>query len=481
MNRIHISLFCFCLITIPLFSQEVRISKELGIRNDLEYDLMHMAGGNTLLYRNKGMQYTFEVFDNEMGFKFSTDLSFEHDRVFVEGVVPLDSLVAVFYSYRIKNETFIKARTYSQDMTLRDTIPLLAAKDLSYRRLKMVTSADRSKTLLFAIRDRDLLTIVIDNNDFKVTWFNELNLFHMDLMDSFRKVLLTNEGKVLVLLEEDNTRNSKANHRLTLLRSSGTADFNVHHIHVKDAYGSSLEAAYDDVNDRIIVAGLLCKNSDYQTYGYYVFNEYVSSLQETSYAQIHSYPKELIRDIYGTRRPKDAIVEDQFLKELIVRSDGGIILLTEMEKEFVRRTTSNTFGGYAGRLTNNDPFASRGYVDYYHEDMLMISVSPFGNMEWYKVLYKKQFSQDDNGSFSSFLLLKTPSRIKIIYNDEIKNNNTVSEYVIDPNGKYERNTLLNTDYANLKLRFRNAVQIGSSEFLVPSEKNSKLSLVKVKI
>ena len=67
----------------------------------------------------------------------------------------------------------------------------------------------------------------------------------------------------------------------------------------------------------------------------------------------------------------------------------------------------------------------------------------------------------------------------MIYNDEIKSNNTVSEYVLDPLGNYKRTSVLSTEYQNLKLRFQDATQISSTELLVPSQKNYDLSLVKI--
>ena len=73
----------------------------------------------------------------------------------------------------------------------------------------------------------------------------------------------------------------------------------------------------------------------------------------------------------------------------------------------------------------------------------------------------------------------TPSRLRMLYNDEIKSSSTVSEYIIDPVGNIARNSLLSTDDQNVKLRFRDAVQLGNNELLVPSESNFNLSLVKI--
>ena len=66
-----------------------------------------------------------------------------------------------------------------------------------------------------------------------------------------------------------------------------------------------------------------------------------------------------------------------------------------------------------------------------------------------------------------------------MYNDEIKNNNTVSEYVLDPLGNTERKSVLSTEYQNLRLRFSQAIQTGSASLIVPSEKNWKMNMVKI--
>lgn len=120
-----------------------------------------------------------------------------------------------------------------------------------------------------------------------------------------------------------------------------------------------------------------------------------------------------------------------------------------------------------------------GYVDYYNENLIVLANYPDGNEQWKKVLYKKQFSQDDNSIYSSFFLFKTPSRLRLLYNDEIKSSNTVSEYLMDPLGNYERKSVLSTEYQNLKLRFRDAIQTSSTSIIVPSERSSKIYLVKI--
>jgi hypothetical protein len=116
-------------------------------------------------------------------------------------------------------------------------------------------------------------------------------------------------------------------------------------------------------------------------------------------------------------------------------------------------------------------------VDFYFEDVFTVAFQPEGKVQWKTVLHKRQYSQDDEGTFSSYFLMRNADRLRFLFNDEIKFETTCSEYIMSPLGEYDRNSLFNTDGQNLRLRFRDAVQISSAECLIPSEYRNKLRLV----
>lgn len=100
-------------------------------------------------------------------------------------------------------------------------------------------------------------------------------------------------------------------------------------------------------------------------------------------------------------------------------------------------------------------------------------------MLWEKVFHKRQYSQDDQGLFSSFFIFHTNSVLRIIFNDAISSEGTVSEYILKPGGEFIRKSILNTSYKNLNLRFKDAMELDAQSLLVPSENNGKLNLVKI--
>ena len=208
---------------------------------------------------------------------------------------------------------------------------------------------------------------------------------------------------------------------------------------------------------------------------YFFVNKHISNFKLIEVPTVREIGLDFVRDVYGRKKNKEKELKDFQVHSIMNRHDGGFLLVGEMDKEYQRRTTFNNVN--RANRNNNSPL--RGWTDYYNEDIILFSVHPDGEEHWREVLYKKQFSQDDGGVFSSFYIFQTPSRLKIIYNDEIKNNNTVSEYVLNPLGQFERNSLLSTEYQNLRLRFRAALQLSNQQLLIPSEKNYNLRLVKI--
>lgn len=109
---------------------------------------------------------------------------------------------------------------------------------------------------------------------------------------------------------------------------------------------------------------------------------------------------------------------------------------------------------------------------------MVLSIHPTGELHWKTLLYKKQYSQNDGGAYSSYFTYITASNIKLIFNDEIKQENTISEYILDGLGNGDRNSVMNTENLELHLRFREGIQLDNKRFLIPSERRSRLKLVR---
>ena len=178
-----------------------------------------------------------------------------------------------------------------------------------------------------------------------------------------------------------------------------------------------------------------------------------------------------IANLLGKAADKAKGIPEAEVRDLVLRLDGGVLLIGERTRLFQRNAATTNQGFY-------EPTAGFA-VDFYYDEIFVVSIHPDGRKHWATVMHKKQYSQDDDGVYSSFFLLRTASSLRFLFNDEIKYENTVSEYVLKGNGKFKRKSLLSTENLRLRLRFRDAVQTDASTVIIPSERRNRLKLVRL--
>lgn len=455
------------------FSQKVTVSKEMPLKSDIAYDLMGQIGDNYLLYRDRGNnKHRVEVFDKDMAFVKERSIDFEKDRADILGMIPQDSSFNILYSYKQDDEIIHRLRSYNGNMILQDSTELFRVrKTFKKKKFLLETSENRKYSILFHFEDKHKMEFYLVRNDsLDILHKKILEVVDLDIRENFREVELTNRGEIIILLEQKNSRFSKNDNHFGLFVMDTGANFKYSRINNYDRVASDVEINFDNVNRRVCIVGLWHDKHKGAAKGYFYFNKPAVTLKEEDEFVIASFSPELIAEANSKDIGKSIELKDYKLNQVMLRRDGGFLMFAESNRVYSRSTSRQM--GYGGRGLS-------GWMDHFFEEVVVIAVHPEDREHWKRVLFKKQFSQDDDGIFSSYFLMKTPSRLKLVFNDEIKNNNTVSEYILDPIGRFNRNSLLSTDYQNLKIRFADAVQVSPTEFIAPSEKNRKLSLVKI--
>lgn len=460
-----------------LCAQEVQISREINVRNDYAYDLLNIAD-QCYFYRDKGYEYYFDLFDKDLNFRRTIQIEVGEKKSFIESIHTIDSTLNLYYSYKKNGLYFIKAKKYDKDLNLLDTLSILESEiAITAGEFRTVLSEDKSKLLMFNFEKKNLTLILIDTKNFELISSYDVINHNFRMTEDFEEIAIANNADVFILFEKNNSSWDKEKHAIGLTSLINGQLFTTD-ISAANTINSGVKMQYDNVNRSVKIAGLWSSKSEVETEGFFAHILSYNELAQNSEIELQKqlYDENILRDLNGlVNKTKNNILNDFFLREVLNRNDGGIVLIAELQREYSRRNGMPNFD----RAFADRSFAGRSYIDYYCEDLIIISVDPSGKQTWRKILFKKQYSQDDEGIYSSFFILKVPSQMHIIFNDEIKNANTVSEYVIDPLGNFKRNSLLSTEYKNLRLRFKDGVQISSNSFVVPSEKNGKVNLVKI--
>ena len=467
----------FLLLFIVIYdlpAQKVTVSREILVRNNFNYDILPNIGKNTIFYHDRGTEQLFEIYDKSLKFIGDAQPQFEVRNIQPVAVVALDSTFNFYYSYRDEGMTYTRVIAFDDEVNMVDSLTISGRNNKKTNTsTRYVVSGDKSKVLLFSPADKQIFLQLIDNHNLQVIYEYTLNIEAINFRTDFEKILLNNAGEIFIITRKNSLWSRDKNKGFNLVHFFPNHQYSVKRFSAELGEISTIKLEYDEKNDKLALGGLIHDGNERTAMGYFGFSISPEKVPLDAEIIVNKFSREFIIEASGNINKKAKELEDFQIRDMFLRNDGGVILIAEQIREFVRRSPMSN----PAQFHNGVPMS--GYVDYYNENLIVLANYPDGNEQWKKVLYKKQFSQDDNSIYSSFFLFKTPSRLRLLYNDEIKSSNTVSEYLMDPLGNYERKSVLSTEYQNLKLRFRDAIQTSSTSIIVPSERSSKIYLVKI--
>jgi hypothetical protein len=340
---------------------------------------------------------------------------------------------------------------------------------------RYVLSEDKSHLLIFIPINKSVYVMLLDNKTHEIIREQLISINEVNFKDEFVEVYISNQGNIVFLLEKNERWdfNDGRINRVMVLRGQQEPELSI----LKSDQGnlSDVILGWDEKRQEIILGSMLLDKQNSNVIGYCAVNFSSIPKQEIAMLPGNLFDAEWLKSETSRKIGKSHEFNHCEIRDIIPRLDGGVILITEMVKRFSRRgvnLANQSFEFYRFRNPS-------GLEDLYYEDIIIFANHPDGKRHWDKLLFKKQFSQDDNGIYSSYFLFKNQGRLRILYNDEIKKSNTVSEYIIDPIGNYERKSILSTEYQNLKLRFRDGIQASANTILVPSENSWKTNIVKI--
>jgi len=175
------------------------------------------------------------------------------------------------------------------------------------------------------------------------------------------------------------------------------------------------------------------------------------------------------------------------LRNIVLRDDGGILLIGEQYKVVVHTHTS----------TNAQGVTTTSYTyTYYYDDIIVVNLHPNGSIDWAQKIAKMQRTNNDNGYYSSYALAIVEDRLFFIFNDNPQNlfykgsglpkaysgikKSLVMLVEINNKGEQSREALFTAKQAGLYTRPKVCMQISSNEMIMYTRKKNNIKLAKVR-
>ncbi|MEM9917579.1 MAG: hypothetical protein AAF990_05750 [Bacteroidota bacterium] len=458
---------------VGLEAQTVTVSNDISIRNDKYYSIVGKMKNRFLLFRDRSTKFEVQAFNEHLRQIWEKEITLDKKNPQILEVVPGQEDFKVIYKFRRKGRYIVKMHQYDAAANLQDSMTILRYEQRFHSpNTQLLFSEDKNAILIYHYEQQTTIeacAFLLDQK--QVVWKRKFTLKELSFYRDYQQLVLANDGSLYCIIEKNNRRPDQEEHHFKVFVSdhynSGVRQFS---IPVTEFLTYDVKFAFDNLNRQLVAAGLFSKKNKGRATGYFYLK--VDPQQTEKYLLGYEpFDEGYINNILGKESEKKKGITDLAIVETILRRDGGMLIAAERKREYERRTAAT------GRYSRDD--FSPYIVDYYYDDICLISVHPDGNTHWKTILHKKQYSQDDDASFSSFFLLKTPKNLRFLFNDEIKDNSTVSEYVVNGKGDADRNSVMSTEFQNIRLRFRDAIQVASNELIIPSERRNRLRLVRV--
>ena len=388
-------------------------------------------------------------------------------------------------------------------------------------------SKDTSKILIYAMLPRkkkqpERFSLQVFDNEFNLIWAKEITLPFDDDNFSIEEYRVDNDGNVYMLgvVYEDKTRfrrGGKPTYQYTLLsyRDNG-ATFEEYKVDLGDKFITDLTYRVARNGD-LVFSGFYSEKGTYSIRGTYFFRldpttKTISNknLKKFDFDFLTEYMSDSKRNKAKKAARKGdtkriAELYQYALDELILRSDGGAVLIAEqyyVERQYDNRYYDpyySPYGFYGGRYSfynryspyYYNPYGGNYRDTYYHNynDIIVVNIKPTGEIEWTARIPKQQVTTNDGGYFSSYALSIVRDKFFFVFNDNPKNfdpnkrdnkfynfngrNSIIAYAEISKNGQVAVQPVFNAKGVSVIARPKICEQIGRNEMLIYGERGRK--------
>ena len=489
--------------TIAVFSQQITFSQpESNDIRSLNFEIIGKINGNFLVFKNLRNTHAISVYDNSMRLKDKIDLRFMPDKTLNVDFVAYPDFAWLIYQYQRKNILHCMAVKINGDgklltdpMELDTTYISFFADNKIY---STIHSEDKSKILIYKIQRKN------DHFNFTTLLFNDsLQLLHQsrietsfeDKKDIFSDFFVDNKGNFVF------TRGNRSSSRdfiqqLDLVVKLPEADtFSLHNLDLAGKYLDEIKLKVDNVNQHYLINSLYYQKKRGNVEGLYtaVWDQDNQKMISQNFAELG----DSVRSVAKTEGGNKLALNDFFIRDVILKKDGGFILTAE---DYYTQSRSNPWNrydylygypsfspyyynyyspysyGYYGRPGYF--YNSNSQSRYYYNNVLILNLDNTGTLEWSNVIHKSQFDDADD-NYLSYAIVLAGGQLHFLFNELERRTQLINDQSVSASGKITRNPPLRSLDRGYEFMPRYAKQVSATQIIVPCTYRNYICFAKI--
>lgn len=343
--------------------------------------------------------------------------------------------------------------------------------------IKIIHSKNKDKIVVtYPIPNENAMFFIVLNKDLETLYRNKVTFNLPDGDYTLNEIIADDSANIYVTLFDNTKIKRDENYfdRMKIFMLSAKSNYQASRLNMnfdRNIFGQ-VKFDFDNLNHQLVAAGLFTDTEKKQAKGYFfkafdivqnnLVKDYNFNFSSDQYLQIAG--KESNQSLNGLSTFE--------ITDLILRYDGGITITAESRFNNVESMQIPSFVPAAGP-------SFRTVTVTYCNDIMLISLTPDGKQDWFKLIRKKQISEDDDGFFSSYAMHIRGDGVYFIYNENIQEKANVLSYKISDKGELQRGVAINAAEQDMMCVPRLGKQVSSNEIIIPAFRKNTLRLVKL--
>jgi len=455
-----------------------------------EFEIIGKVSGNILIYKSLRGSYAMSVYDMDMKQQDRVKMDFLPDRIINADFLAYPDYCYMFYQYQRRNVVYSMAakidgsgKIVGEPVTMDTTEISFLASNKMY---SVINSDDKQYIGVFKINSKNednfLLTTVLYNKDLEKIEKQYLNVQMPARHDYLTEFVLDNDGDFAFLRAIQDQENDNVQKLHLLLKKYGRLEIQSKEVALNGQALEDVRLKVDNFNRKYIISSFFTKSRRGNVDGLYTCIWDKTTDTAKSITSV-TFDENLRNDAKGDNGVKSAF-NDFSIRNMIVRKDGGFILAAESFFTTGRGGVGNRYNYMYGspflRPMDYYMFSPYGYgypwsrynsfgqsTRYNAQNIAVFSFDSTGGVSWKNVINKNQYD-DETDAFIGYSLVNTGDQVHILFNQQERRLQLLSDQSITPEGHVTRNPTLKNLDQGFDFMTRYGKQIGSRQIIFPT-------------
>lgn len=484
------------------FAQKIVYSEpERDDSRRMNFEIIGKVSGNFLVYKNIRSKNYIAVYNTDMEQVSKEELDYiPDDRLINVDFFPYPDFSYMVYQYQKKNVVHCNAvKLDGNGKRISEIIALDTSHigfNTSNKIYSTISSEDKSHLMLFKINSKNkskyiVTTMLLDEHlgQQKRSRFVIPMDERDDYLDEFN---LDNEGDFVFTKVHRNNNETIESTELMWKQAHADSLVSISVPHGEELL-DEVHIKVDNPNKRYFLSSFYYKQKRGNVEGlfFYVWDK-ASKLPVMQNSVVLS--DELRKEAKGDANSKMAF-NDYFIRNVVVKKDGGFIINTESYYTTSRVGSWNRWN-YLSRMpystsdyyTTYSPLYSTWWwrnryensaaVRHHADNLTVLSFDNTGKLQWSNVIHKEQFD-DEGDDRISFQMANTGSQIHYFFNIDEKRTLLLNDFMLSPDGRINHNPTLKNLDKGYEFLPRYGKQVSSYQLVIPCYYRNYICFAKI--